>query len=137
MPDYRSFFDRELIGAWDIQDENGKSRDAVVTIARVEAGVLTNGNKKSRKPILFFEGKERGMAINKTNGKVLASLFGPRTEKWIGRKIILFATTTQFGSETMECIRIRPKIPADKQNGAAPNAPHIDDGSVPDDEVPA
>ena len=36
MTDYRSMFDREHLGAWDLP----KDRDAVVTISKVTAGVL-------------------------------------------------------------------------------------------------
>lgn len=105
--DYRAMFDRDYIGSWDL---NGK--DVVVVIASVKAGELTSGgNKKSKKPIIFFKGKDKGFACNKTNGKVIASLYGPDTRKWIGQPIIIYPTQTQFGSETMDCIRVRNRRP--------------------------
>lgn len=108
--DYRAMFDRDYIAAFDL---NGK--DATVTIAKVEAGTLTGqGGKKAKKPIVYFEGKEKGFALNKTNGKIIATMYGTDTTKWIAKKITLYPTVTQFGSEQMDCIRVRPQIPGDK-----------------------
>lgn len=108
--DYRSMFDRDYIGAWDL---GGK--DVTVTISDVKAGELTgSGGKKAKKPVIYFEGKEKAMACNKTNGKVIAGMYGTDTRKWVGRKIVIYPTTTTFGSEQMECIRVRPQIPTEK-----------------------
>ena len=107
MSDYRSMFDRDYIGAWDLS-----GKDVVVTIASVAAGELTGtGGKKAKKPIVKFEGKEKGFALNKTNGKIIAGMFGPDTTKWVGKRITIFPTMTSFGSEQMECIRVRPVEP--------------------------
>lgn len=136
MPDYRSMFDRDFLGSWDLPP----GRDVTVTIARVEAGTLTSqGNRKTRKPVLHFEGKEKGLALNKTNGKAIANMFGPKTEKWIGKQIAIYATTTQFGSEVVECIRVRPTAPKQRSNGKAEEPPQYDPstGEAPPDEVPS
>lgn len=107
MADYRSMFDRDYIGAWDL---GGK--DVTVTIANVKAGELTSqGNRKSKKPIVFFQGKDKGFALNKTNAKTIAQLYGNDTTQWVGKRITIFPTTTTFGSETVDCIRVRPRIP--------------------------
>lgn len=111
MPHWKSYMDRDYIFAFDL---NGK--DVIVTIAKVVAGELTGqGGRKSKKPVLFFEGKERGLALNATNSKAIAALYGNYTEKWIGKRITLYPTTTQMGGETVECIRVRPTAP----NGSA------------------
>ncbi len=108
MADYRSMFDRDFLGHWDLQ-----GKDCVVTISEVKGKTLTaQGNKKSKKPIVFFEGKTLGMVFNKTNCKTVASMYGNDTTKWVGKKITLFPTTTQFGNETKECIRVRPGVPS-------------------------
>lgn len=107
MMDYRSMFDRDYIGAWDIP----AGKDVVVTICKVEARKLRNKTAANTKPVLFFVGKEKGFACNKTNGKAIAGMYGNDADKWIGKRISLYATTTTFGSETVECIRVRPMIP--------------------------
>lgn len=108
MPDYRAMYDRDYLGVWDL---NG--RDVVVTIASVSAGeLISEGNKKSRKPILTFTGRKKKLVVNVTNGKILKKLFGTvETEKWVGQSITLFATTTNFGKDIVDCIRIRPTVP--------------------------
>ena len=107
MPHWKSMMDRDFIFAFDL---NG--RDVTVEISRVEAGSLTGqGGRKAKKPVVYFAGKEKGLALNATNCKTIASLYGNYTEKWIGKSITLYPTTTQMGGETMECIRIRPAVP--------------------------
>lgn len=99
--------DREFIYAFDL---NGK--DVTVTISRVEAGTLIGqGGRKAKKPVVHFEGKEKGLALNTTNAKTIAALYGNYTEKWIGRSVTLYPTTTQMGGEVVECIRVRPELP--------------------------
>jgi hypothetical protein len=108
MADYRSFFDRDYIAAFDLQ-----GKDRTVTIERVVGKELTaNGGRKSKKPVIYFKGAEKGFALNKTNGKVIAALYGPNTEQWAGKKITLYPTKTTFGSEEMDCIRVRPTVQA-------------------------
>lgn len=125
MTDYRSMFDRDYIGAWDLP------RDAVVTISKVEAATLVaQGNKKAKKPVLYFEGKEKGLACNKTNAKTIAAMYGNDTAKWIGKRITIYATKTMFGSEQVDCIRVRPSIPRATTNGK-PAAPPPDEADPP------
>lgn len=112
--DYRAMFDREMLGAFELL-----GKDVTVTIERVEAGVLTSeGNKKTKKPVLSFKGKDRKLAINKTNGKILAGMFGNDVRNWAGKSITLYATTTKFGRDTVECIRIRNQAPKQEDTNA-------------------
>lgn len=113
MTDYRTMFDKENLGAWDL---GGKDR--VVTIEKVEAGTVGGhqGKKKDRKPIITFAGKRKKFVCNVTNAATIASLYGPHVEKWAGQRITIYPTTTTFGRETVDCIRIRPVKP-----GAGPD----------------
>ena len=129
MPHWKSMMDRgDFLFAFDL---NGK--DVTVTIASVVAGEITGERgKKNKKPIISFEGKEKKLALNATNSKTIASLYGNYTEKWIGKSITLYPTTTTMGAETVEAIRIRPTVP--KPNGKrGPDKPAQPD---PDTWVP-
>lgn len=107
MPHWKSMMDRDFIFAFDL---NGK--EVAVTISRVEAGTLSgSGGRKAKKPVVYFEGKEKGLALNATNCKTIAKLYGNYTEKWIGKQVTLYPTTTEMAGETVECIRIRPTAP--------------------------
>lgn len=103
MPHWKSMTDRQFIYAFDL---GGK--DVTVTITKVEAGVLTlEGGAKTKKPVVHFNGKEKGLALNATNAKTIATLYGNYTEKWVGQQITLYPATTNMGGKTVECIRVR------------------------------
>lgn len=107
MAHWKSMMDRDFIYAFDLQGQ-----DVTVTIEKVTGGELTGaGGKKSKKPLCYFKGKSKPLALNATNCRTIAGMYGNDTEEWIGKQITLFPSTTTFGSEQMECIRIRPSIP--------------------------
>ena len=102
--------DREYVGHWDFPP----GKDATVTIKEVKGGELYNpeSNTKSKKPIIYFEGKEKGFVCNVTNAKTIESFYGPLTEDWIGKKITLYTTQTHAkGGDMVDCIRVRPRRP--------------------------
>lgn len=114
MPEhYRALYDADYWGSWDL--ENG---DRTVTIKRVIGGELTGpGGKKSKKPVLYVEGSEKGIPLNKTNGKSIANMYGNYVTEWVGKPITLFKSSTrnpQDGGE-IDCIRIRPEQPRQPQ----------------------
>lgn len=114
MADYRSMFDREYVGSWDLP----RGQDAIVVIREVKAATLTNGTKSNKKPVLFFEGKEKGMVCNKTNAKTVAALYGNDVTAWIGKPIALYVSETRDPSSggNIDCIRIRPTAPTPKRS---------------------
>lgn len=109
MTDYRALFDRDYIGAWDLE-----GRDTTVTIERVEAGELVGeGGRKTKKPIIAFVGKTKKFIANVTNCRTISTLYGPKVEAWKGKRITLYPTVTRDpkGSGDVECIRVRPREP--------------------------
>ncbi len=101
-------YDNRFIGAWDLT-----RGDVTVTIARIEATELTgSGGKKARKPVLFFDGKEKGFAAGKASTNVIARMYGPEVNDWVGKRITLYATKTNMAGEEVDCIRVRNVVPA-------------------------
>lgn len=127
MTDYRKYFDRDSFGSWDLD-----GKDRVVTIETVKAGKVggQQGRKEDRKPIIFFKGKKKRFICNKTNADTIASLYGPHVEKWVGQRVILYPTTTTFGRETVDCIRVRNYKPGDDVPDTTDN---LDREPQPDD----
>jgi hypothetical protein len=111
MPDYRSFYDSNWLYAFDLQ-----GRDVTVTIREVKVAKVKNATKEERKPILYFkESKDaRGLVLCKTNGHSIAAMYGPNVDLWPEKRITLYPTQTNFGGKQVDCIRIRPMIPAAK-----------------------
>ena len=126
--DVRQMFDSAYVGNWDLQ-----GRDVVVVIARIVPGELAKAgtSKKDKAPIIFFEGREKGMVLNKTNMKIIGGIVGSfKVKDWIGHAITLYPTTCQFGPNTVDCIRVRPVAPKGRNGKTPPVA------SPPDDDVP-
>ena len=113
---FMTLFDRDYLGHFDLQ-----GRDVTVTISKVIGGQLTaTGGRKSKKPIVYFEGKEKGLICNKTNSKTIATLYGNYVEAWVGKRITLYVSTARNpdGGEDVLCIRIRPQAPTTKSDTA-------------------
>lgn len=114
------------------------SSSPVVTIDRVEVEPV--GRDREMKPVLYFKDKEKGVVLNKTNSNMIATLTGSRdTDDWSGCQIRIYATTTEFGGETVECIRVKGVGGAVRQ--AAPQrqvAPVAADpvNELTDDDIP-
>lgn len=110
--DWRSMFEGRYLGSWNLIDADGNRRDVTVTIESVAAEMITgNGGRKAKKPVLRFVGKELPMVIGKTVGKTIAAMYGNDTAAWLGKRITIYPGTTEFGGETVDCIRVRPGIP--------------------------
>ena len=107
------------------------------------------GQKREMKAVLYFVGKDKGLVLNKTNANKITELSGSGiTEEWHGVKVRLYATETQFGGDTVDCIRIKAVSLAKGSNGARrpalpvapppPPPPVEEDGPdyITDDDIP-
>lgn len=131
MADYRKFFDDKWVKAYDLD-----GKELTVVIQKVEAGTLDNHRTKTqeRKPIVWFRGAKKPLALNKTNAKTIAGLYTNETERWVGQAITIYPTRTMMGGEEVDCIRVRPKVPKGKgQDMPAPPPPPEDPPSEGDD----
>lgn len=124
MPHWRKFTDRDWLYSEDLD-----GRDVTVTIDTVTQGELIGeGGRKTRKPRVTFRGAKKPLALNATNAKTIATLYGNRTEGWIGKAITLYTSTTQYGGQETECIRVRPMVPSRTVGGrSSPNNLSADD----------
>ena len=127
--DVRSALDKQFLFSYDLQ-----GKDVTVIIDRVVQGELVGQQgRKTKKPLVYFKGKSKPLALNITNIKTIASLYGSfRVEDWIGKSITLYPTTTNFGSETKDCIRIRVRKPGAAAQHEAAREPGSDDGADDD-----
>lgn len=119
MPDVRKLYDdKDLLGAFDLD-----GRDVTVTIESIEGGVLKGADGKSnKKPIIRFKGKKKGYAVPITVARVIAAMYGGfKSELWIGRRVTLYPTTCDAFGKTVDCIRVRNKIPPDGKADDAPD----------------
>jgi hypothetical protein len=75
------------------------------------------GEKKKKEPkvVVSFVERPLELVFAKTNGHCLKRMFGSDPHLWVGKRVVLFPSTTTFGAEIVECIRIwgSPDIEAD------------------------
>jgi hypothetical protein len=91
-----------------------QGREVEVTIDSVELNKMGSADDAPEKPVVFFEGKEKGLVLNKTNSAVIKEAYGRLTEEWAGQPLILYPTTTQFKGQLKPCLRVRvPREPAE------------------------
>lgn len=110
-----------------------QGREWTLQIESVDAGTVEGEKgRKSAKPVLRFKGVKLPFAISKTDTKTLVSLYGPKVSQLVGRWVTLFPTTTTLGGATVECIRIRPTVPA--QGAQSSQTPALDQAPNPDDD---
>lgn len=83
-------------------DLNGAQPTVTITDVRME------DIGDDRKPVVYFDGKEKGVVLNKTNATNISGAYGPNTEGWRGKKVVLFSTWVDFNGKSVEAIRMRP-----------------------------
>lgn len=105
---WKKLVDPRYIGAYALPNGN----DLVVTIEVVRSEEITMmGGKKEVHSIMYLKG-QKPMILNATNSKSIHKLYGPYIEDWMGKQITLYGSTAKLGGELVECLRIRPSIPA-------------------------
>jgi hypothetical protein len=81
-----------------------------------EAGVKIRDvkleNFRGRKaPVLYFEGKNKGLILNKTNASAIAVLYSEETDAWTGKEITIYPTMVEFQGRMVQSIRVKgPKL---------------------------
>jgi hypothetical protein len=85
------------------------------------------------KPVLYFRGKNKGLALNKTNSKTIADVYGDEMDDWNGSELILFPVMTDFQGKQVEAIRVRAPQPKDNK---APVARGSMKDELPEDGAP-
>lgn len=134
----------------DLLAEDGKTYRAV----NVEIDSLTEeeiGEDNTPKFILYFKGKNKGIALNVTNETFLIDEFGhpdgntpeALTQHFSGRRVVLyFDPTIMFGRKRVGGLRLRRA--ANRQGASAPEPPQDeplpprdeDRGPADEDEIP-
>ncbi len=102
-------FPSEYLRAADLQGRNVRA-----TISHIEVREVGDGHK----PVIFFQGKEKGVVLNKTNANNIAAAYGDDTDDWTGKEVILYGTMVDFQGRSVAAIRIRRPMAADNPKPA-------------------
>lgn len=79
----------------------------ILTIDRVEMESIAEG--EPQKPVLYFQGKEKGVVLNKTNANTLQTFYGDEMDDWRGETVQVYSVKTDFQGKQVDAIRM--KIP--------------------------
>ena len=76
------------------------------TIGKIEVAELKekDGSTK-RKRIIYLEGEDKPLVVNKTNATKLAMAFGKDSADWVGARVELYSEMTNIGKEG---VRLQP-----------------------------
>ena len=108
-------------------------RTVIVTISHVSIEDIGDGDLK---PVVYFEGKEKGLVLNVTNGKFIAELFGDEMDDWAGNKIVLYEAMVQFRDKMVPATRVRAAQNKAQSKTKKTNDDPRTSAEIIDDEIP-
>ena len=73
------------------------------------------------KPVLYFQGKQKGLVLNKVNSRTIADAYGDDTNSWTGCTIELFEAMVDFQGKVVPAIRVSTP---QRRNTQAPLVSH-------------
>lgn len=96
------------------------TKATVFTIASVTIETLG----EDKKPVLHFKGTDKALALNKTNAAIICEVLGTEeTEDWVGKRISIYPTKTEYQGKRVPCLRVSDQAPGK----AAPKAEESDE----------
>ncbi len=104
--------DKDTLGAWDLVGKDGKPKDFVLEIARVQRGLVQSKEKPKgeHRPFVYFKGAQKPLVCNATNAESFSTMAGSEdTDRWIGLRVTLYQTQVRSkGGKQVTGIRVRP-----------------------------
>ena len=116
-------FPSNYLKASDLQGNN-----VVATISHIVMEDVGDDHK----PIVYFQGKKRGLVLNKTNANNISVLHGDEMDAWIGKQITLFPAMVDYQGRTVEAIRVKAAHGIMPRQVPATLVPQV----LPEDDVP-
>lgn len=104
-----------------------------LTIRDVTLEDVGHGAEQERKLTLAFEKATKMMLLNRTNAMIIASLYGPETDAWLGKAVTVYSARIKAFGAWHDALRIREQIPA-RNVGAAKMTEAMQEDPPLDDE---
>ena len=101
----------ELYSSKHLKPADLGGKPVTVTIKDVSVEAFQNDGDNVRKAVLHFhDNVTKPLVVNKTNYVILAHAFGPNTDMWVGKQIVLSPSMTPFKGKMVETIRVEPLL---------------------------
>lgn len=105
---WKNFIDKDYLGSHNLE----QGEEMLLTIAKFEGEEkVKTAEGESIKQVLYFKEGVPKMILNITNGTMIASLYGPQPDKWIGKQIQVYAASVAAFGKTQDALRIRDFVP--------------------------
>ena len=107
-----------------------------VTIKDVQLAQFDENGKTKRMLDLSFNETDKTLMLNRTNCTSIEYLYGPDTDAWLGKQIVLYPTMVAFQGNQVEAIRVDT---AAGMQESAPQSPPPQSQVPPeayDDDIP-
>ena len=85
-------------------------REVACTISRVVVENVGGQGAEEDKPVLYLNGKSKGIVLNRTNAMTIAAKYGDDTDAWLDQPIVVYPDQTMYQGRMVDCIRLR--VPA-------------------------
>ena len=117
---WKNLANYDYLGAYSIE---GTGLDQIVLTIRTvkRERVTSQGGASEDCIVVYFDEKTykdkvvvKPMVFNKTNCKTVEKLYGSFIEDWVGKKVIIYATTTKFARDVVPCLRIKNELPKEE-----------------------
>ena len=84
-----------------------KGKRVTLTIKNIDVEELIGEkNKAEPKVVVSFVERPLEYVMPKTNGFCMKRMWGNDPHAWVGKRVTIYPTTTKFGREDVDCIRI-------------------------------
>lgn len=104
---WKKYSNPDYIGAYAFQP--GEEKTLTITTVGREMVMGAEGRKEEC-TVVHFDGGEKPMILNATNGKTIQKVLGtPYVEEWSGRAIVLGVETVSAFGERVEAVRVKKK----------------------------
>ena len=77
------------------------------------------------KPVMYFNGKDKGMVLNKTNALLCSHVWGGETDQWTGQWLDLFVEPKMFQGKVVNGLSVAPKLPNSQSAPEQPQTPNV------------
>ena len=89
-------------------------------ISDIRVETLGQGSDAEQKGVLYFQGVDRGLVLNKTNANIIVDSYGQETDNWRGQWIELRVERVQFKDKMVDGLRLRCLPQTAQQAAPAP-----------------
>lgn len=108
---WKQSFNPEFVGAFTFQPGE-VSRIVRIDFVNPCVAITGTGGKTEDKPVVYFDGDDLPMILNRTNSKAISKAVGsPFFEDWAGKHIELYVEKVKAFGDVVDAIRVKTIAP--------------------------